>query len=175
MASWWWSGKNAYFTYFFYSPYCCFNNRIRLVRKTFRIGVPSLSASLKLLMGVLFLNETKLRVDCQPWLYLCGHWKGIPSGHALWIDADFSQKAWQTDDSTQKKQKRPWTEGGGRKVCASRPQPCSTQHLLSRAWTWFHPPLTASPSGASAQYVGCTNTWSSPELALRMKADPLAN
>ena len=160
------------FHLFFNSPYCCFSNRIGSVRKAFRIGAPSLSASLKLLIGVLFVNETKLRVDCQPWLYLCGHWKGIPSGHPLQIDADFSQKAWQTDDSTQKK--RPRKEGDGRKVCASRSQACRSQRLLSRAWTWSHPPLTTSPWGAPAQYVGCTNTCSSPELALRMKADPLA-
>ena len=72
------------------------------------------------------------------------------------------------------KKKRPRKEGDGRKVCASRSQACRSQRLLSRAWTWSHPPLTTSPWGAPAQYVGCTNTCSSPELALRMKAAPLA-
>ena len=49
------------------------SSTIRLVKKGFGAGVPSLFASLKLLMGVLFLNGAKLSIGSQSFLKLWGN------------------------------------------------------------------------------------------------------
>lgn len=90
---WWWSGKKSLFHLFLTTHNYCLSSAIRLVKKDFRADMPSLFASVKLFMGVLFLNGTKLSIGSQPCLELCGNWRKATAGTLCGQMQHFSQRA----------------------------------------------------------------------------------